>query len=225
MCGRYSITTPAETLSRLFRFAGPLPNLRPRYNVAPTQQVPVVRRARGDGERELAQVRWGLIPFWAKDEKIGYRLINARAEGIAEKPSFRSALKMRRCLVPADGFYEWQATPGRKVPWRITLEDGGPFAFAGLWERWEKAPDGVPVESCTIITTAANALVAKLHDRMPIILAPETYSAWLGEDSAAAPELLALLTPFPPDAMRAYPVSTVVNSPKNDTPECVAPAA
>ncbi len=182
MCGRYSITTPVEALARLFRFSGPLPNLRPRYNVAPTQQVPIVRRAQDDGEREVAQVRWGLIPFWAKDEKIGYKLINARAEGIDAKPSFREAFKRgRRCLIPADGFYEWWKGTKPKQPWRITLEDGGPFAFAGLWERWEKAPDGVPVESCTIITTAANALVAKLHDRMPVILPVDAYGPWLGE--------------------------------------------
>ena len=198
------------------------------------------RRARDDGERKLAQVRWGLIPFWAKDEKIGYKLINARAEGIAEKPSFREAYKRgRRCLIAADGFYEWQKDTKPKQPWRITLKDGGPFAFAGLWERWEKAPDGVPVESCTIITTAANALVARLHDRMAVILPAEAYGPWLGEagrstgrklnaasglaPSATAPELLALLKPHPPDAMRAYPVSTVVNSPKNDTPECIEP--
>ena len=226
MCGRYSITTPVEALSRLFRFTGPLPNLRPRYNVSPTQQVPIVRCAPVDGERELAQVRWGLIPFWAKDAKIGYSLINARAEGIDAKPSFREALKRgRRCLIAADGFYEWAKGTKPKQPWRITLKDGEPFAFAGLWERWEKAPDGVPVESCTVITTAANALVAKLHDRMPVILAPETYGSWLGEDGAAPAGLLALLKPYRPDAMRAYPVRTVVNSPKNDTPECVEVAA
>ena len=164
MCGRYSITTPVEALSRLFRFTGPLPNLRPRYNVAPTQQVPIVRRARDNSARELAQMRWGLIPFWAKDMSIGYKLINARAEGIDAKPSFREAFKRgRRCLIAADGFYEWEKKGTPKQPWRITLEDGEPFAFAGLWEHWEKAPGGVPVESCTIITTAANALVAKLH--------------------------------------------------------------
>ncbi len=157
-------------------------------------------------------------------EKIGYKLINARAEGIDAKPSFREAFKRgRRCLIPADGFYEWAKDTKPKQPWRITLADGGPFAFAGLWERWDKAPDGVRVESCTIITTAANVLVAKLHDRMPVILPVDDYPAWLGEDSAAAAELLALLKPYRPDAMRAYPVSTVVNSPKNDGPECIEP--
>ena len=222
MCGRYSITTPAESMSRLFRFGGPLPNLRPRYNVSPTQQVPIVRKAPTDRQRELVQVRWGLIPFWAKDAKISYSLNNARAEGVDAKPSFREAFKRgRRCLIAADGFYEWEKKSAPKQPWRITLKDGEPFAFAGLWERWEKAPDGVPIESCTIITTAANALVAKLHDRMPVILAPDAYAVWLGEDSASPPELLALLRAYPPDGMRAYPVRTVVNSPKNDTPECI----
>ena len=224
MCGRYSITTPVEAMQRVFRFAGLLPNLPPRYNVAPTQQVPIVRRAGNDGERELVQVRWGLIPFWAKDASIGYKLINARAEGIAEKPSFREALKRgRRCLIAADGFYEWQKTGGAKQPWRITLKDGEPFAFAGLWERWEKAPDGVPVESCTIITTSANQLVRPLHDRMPVILAPDDYPAWLGED--AVREVAELLRPYPSEAMHAYRISTAVNNVKNEGPECVEAAA
>ena len=212
-------------MQRVFRFWGPLPNLPPRYNVAPTQRVPIVRRAQDNVARELAQVRWGLIPLWAKDETIGAKMINARGEGIDAKPSFREAFKRgRRCLIPADGFYEWQKEGSAKQPWRITLADGGTLAFAGLWERWEKAPDGVPVESCTIITTAANALVATLHDRMPVILPAAAYGPWLGEVSASSRELLALLMPYPPDAMRAYPVSTVVNSPKNDGPECVEPA-
>jgi putative SOS response-associated peptidase YedK len=190
--------------------------------VAPTQQVPIVRRASANGERELAQVRWGLVPLWAKDLAIGAKMINARAEGIGEKPAFRAALKLRRCLIPADGFYECQTTPGRKLPWRITLKNGEPFAFAGLWERWEKAPDGVPVESCTIITTSADQLVRPLHDRMPMILAPDDYAAWLGED--AIREVGELLRPFPSEAMRAYRVSTAVNNVKNSGPECIEPA-
>jgi putative SOS response-associated peptidase YedK len=227
MCGRYSITTPVEALARLFRFGGPLRNLPPRYNVAPTQQVPIVRRQHEGltGERDLAEVRWGLIPFWARNAPIGARMINVRAEGVADKPAFRRAFRQRRCLVPADGFYEWQKTGSSKQPWRITLKDGEPFAFAGLWERWEKAPDGVPVESCTIITAAANALVAKLHDRMPVILPAHAYPAWLGEDSALLPELRALLRPYPSEAMRAYRVSTAVNNVKNYGPECIEPAA
>ena len=211
-------------MRRLVRFAGPLLNLPPRYNVAPTQTVPIVRPARGDRrDRELAMVRWGLIPFWAKNAKIGAKMINARAEGIAEKPAFRAALKSRRCLVPADGLYEWQATPGRKVPWRIPLKDSEPFAFAGLRERWDKAPDGVAVESCTIVTTIANQLLRPLHDRMPVILAPDDHAAWLGED--AARDVAELLRPYPSEAMWAYRVSPVVNSPKNDGPECIEPEA
>jgi len=225
MCGRYSITTPVEALARLFRFGGPLPNLPPRYNVAPTQQVPIVRRAPANGERELVQVRWGLIPFWAKDAKISYSLINARADGVDTKPSFREAFKRgRRCLIAADGYYEWEKKGTPKQPWRYTLKDGGPFAFVGLWERWDKAPDGAPVESCTIITTEANALAAKLHDRMPVILPADAYSAWLGEDSASPPELLPLLKPYPAHAMRAYRVSTAVNNVRNDGPECIESA-
>ena len=223
MCGRYSITTPVEALARLFRSKGPALNLPPRYNVAPTQQVPIVRREHEGltGERELAQVRWGLIPFWARTAPIGAKMINARAEGIDEKAAFRAALKMRRCLVPADGFYEWQAMRGRKVPWHITSKDGKPFAFAGLWERWEKAPDGVPVESCTIITTSANHLVRPLHDRMPVILAPDDHAAWLGEDPVR--DVAELLRPYPSEAMRAYRVITAVNSVRNDGPKCIEP--
>ena len=225
MCGHYSLTTTPEAMRRLFRFAGPLPNLPPRYNVAPTQQVPIVRAVRGDRHgRELAMVRWGLIPFWAKDATIGYKLINARAEAIARKPFFREAFKRgRRCLILADGFYERQKTSTAEQAWRITLADGRPFAFAGLWERWEKAPDAVPVESCTIITTAANGMVATFDDRMPVILLPDDYPAWLGED--AARDVAELLRPYPSEEMRAYRVSTAVKSPKNDGPECVEAVA
>ena len=226
MCGRYSLTTPAEAMRHLFGFAGALPNLPARYNVAPTQLVPIVRRTR-EGARELVQVRWGLIPSWAKDASIGNRLINARAEGLAEKPSFRAAFRARRCLVPADGFYEWQATPQGKRPYRIGLKGGSGeslplFAFAGLWERWEKAPDGVPVESCTIVTTAANELLAPIHERMPVILPEEGYAAWLAPDTPPA-EALALLKPYPAAAMLLYPVSKRVNSVRFDDALCIAP--
>jgi putative SOS response-associated peptidase YedK len=148
-------------------------------------------------------------------------MINARAEGIAGKPAFRTALKWRRCLVPADGFYEWQASAGRKVPWHITLKDGQPFAFAGLWERWGKAPGGSWVESCAIVTTSANQLLRPLHDRMPVILAPDDHAAWLGEDRVR--DITELLRPYPSEAMRAYRVSTVVNSVRNDRPKCIEP--
>ncbi len=225
MCGHYSLTATPEAMRRLFHFAGPLPNLPPRYNVAPMQQVPIVRALPGDRhDRELAMVRWGLIPFWAKDATIGYKLINARAETIARKPFFREAFKRgRRCLIPADGFYERRKTGTAEQAWRITLADGRPFAFAGLWERWEKAPDAEPVESCAIITTAANGMVATFDDRMPVILLPDGYPTWLGED--AARDVAELLRPYPSEEMRAYRVSAAVNSAKNDGPECVEAVA
>jgi len=230
MCGRYSLTSPVEAMRRLFGFMGAPPNLPARFNIAPTQQVPIIRIGAGrSGERELASLRWGLIPFWAKDASLGAKLINARAEGLAEKPSFRAAFRARRCLVPADGFYEWQASEQGKRPYRIGLTGGAAealplFAFAGLWERWEKAPDGVPVESCTIVTTEANALLRPIHGRMPVILAPETYGTWL-DPKTPAKEALALLGPYPAEAMMAYPVSTRVNNVRNDDPLCIAPAA
>ena len=232
MCGRYSLTTPSEAMRRLFGFANPLPNLPPRYNIAPTQSVPIVRLARrkeggGVGERELVQVRWGLIPFWAKDVSIGAKTINARAESLAEKPAFREAFKSRRCLVPADGFYEWKASPGGKRPYRIGLKGGKGenlplFAFAGLWERWEKASDGVPIESCTIVTTDANELLRPIHERMPVILDPADYAKWL---DPVTPRGMAeaLLKPYPAEAMVFYANSTRVNSVRYDDLECIAP--
>jgi len=228
MCGRYSLTTPAEAMRRLFGFAGPLPNLPARYNVAPTQLVPIVRLDRS-AARELVNVRWGLIPFWAKDAAIGNRLINARSDGLAEKPSFRAAFRARRCLVPADGFYEWQATAHGKQPYRIGLKGGTPeafplFAFAGLWERWEKAPDGAPVESSTIVTTDANELLRPIHPRMPVILAAEDYAPWL-DPKTPPEEALSLLKPYLAAAMVAYPVSSRVNSVRFDDAACITPLA
>ena len=203
-------------------------NLRPRYNVAPSQDVAVVRA--DDGGRTLGMLRWGLIPAWAKDHAIGYKLINARSETAAEKPSFRSAFRTRRCLIPADGFYEWRREGKSRQPWLFGLRDGAPFAFAGLWERWtvpqgaalagslsERSP-GDAVETCTILTTVANGTVAPVHGRMPVILPPDAYGPWLaGEDVA--------LAPYPADAMTAHPVSTLVNRPANDDPRCVEPIA
>lgn len=183
----------------------------PRYNAAPTQRMPVVRVF--DGKRELVLLRWGLIPSWAKDPKIGNSLINARGETVHEKPAFRSAFKARRCLVPADGFYEWRKlSGGSKQPYRITMADSSPFAFAGLWERWDKGDE--PLETFTIITTTANVLVAPIHDRMPVILDPADYDAWLESQDTTIP--MALLQPYPAKRMSAYPVSTRVNSPRND---------
>ena len=171
------------------------------------------------GRREIALLRWGLIPSWAKDEKFGARCINARAETVAEAPSFRAAFKARRCLIPADGFYEWQKVDEAKQPHRITMGNGGPFSFAGLWERWTKGPE--PIETFTIVTGAPNELVRPIHDRMPVILDPADYDAWLEARDPAIPS--ALLRPFPTERMRTYPVSTRVNSTRNDDPELVAP--
>lgn len=219
MCGRYTLASPGNVVAELFGL-GEVPALRPRYNIAPTQQVAVVRAA---GVRvELGMLRWGLVPSWAKDLTIGQKLINARAETVAEKPSFRAALRARRCLVVADGFYEWQPAGGRKQPWYFQFRDGRVFAFAGLWERW--APPGIdPIESCTIVTTEANEVVAPVHGRMPVILTVENGRRWLAGGPIEG--LQALLAPFPPDKMRAHPVSLRVNSPANDDPACAAAAS
>ena len=226
MCGRYSNRfTWKELHERLDLIGTPL-NLRPRYNVAPNQDVPAVRAA--EGGRTLAMLRWGLIPGWARDPTLGHKLINARSETAAEKPSFRSAFRHRRCLIPADGFYEWQRRDGARQPWLFGLRDGAPMLFAGLWERWavpegaaltgslaERSP-GDAVETCTILTTAANETVAPVHGRMPVILAPDAWDAWLAGEEIP-------LGPYPADAMTAHPVSTHVNRPANDDPRCVEP--
>ncbi len=163
--------------------------------------------------------RWGLVPFWAKDPSIGYKMINARSETVAQKPAFKQSFARRRCLIPADSFYEWMKDGPRKRPFNIGMKDDSVFAFAGLWDSWEP-PDGPPVESCTILTTAANSLVSALHDRMPVILPPEHCEAWL---NAPASEASSLLLPFDPAPMKRYEVSLLVNNPKNDSPECIAP--
>ncbi len=232
MCGRYSLTTPVEGLRQLFDFPERL-NLEPRYNIAPTQSVAAVRRAPSveeesgepppDGGQHLVLLRWGLIPHWAKDISIGSRMINARAETLAEKPSFRAAFHKRRCLILADGFYEWQKQDkGPKQPYRIALKDGGPFAFAGLWERWRDAAAGSLIESCTIVTTNANTLLLPIHDRMPVILPPPNFDAWL--DSETKSEVaLGLLRPYDGDDLVAYPISTRVNSVANDDAVIITP--
>ncbi len=229
MCGRYSITTAPEALRRLFEFYN-LPNLAPRYNVAPTQSAPVVRRTE-DGRRELAMLRWGLVPHWAKDMTIASRLINARGDTVAEKPAYRDAFHARRCLVPADGFYEWRAENGLRQPFRIGMKGGLPFAFAGLWERWTakeavgQIAAGETFETFTIVTTDANAKLRPIHERMPVILAPEDYDAWFDtapEHTAAA---RALLRPYPEGPMAFYRVSTRVNNVRNDDADCIRPLA
>ncbi len=222
MCGRYSLTTPLEAMRQVFGFDGGT-NLAPRYNIAPTQTAPVIRADESSASgRVLAEARWGLIPSWAKDGAIGNRMINARAETVADKPSFRSAYRHRRCLVPADGFYEWQKLPtGGKQPYRIAAEDETPFTFAGLFERWVD-PEGDIVESFTILTTEANALLGPIHSRMPVILEGDARTRWLaaGEDDVSD-----LLVPHSGEGFRAYAVGRHVNSPKNDDPDCFRPLA
>lgn len=232
MCGRFSLTTPLEGLRALFGFEE-LPNLAPRSNIAPTQRVAAVRRGE-EGARHLVELRWGLVPSWSKDLAIGARMINARGESVAEKPAFRSAFRSRRCLIAADGFYEWQPPAGGKgpkQPYRIEFAGRPPFAFAGLWESWRDPADreGAPVESCTIVTTAASEPLRWLHDRMPVILAPADFERWLspGSDPDA---LQALLRPWPEaeDAygpLSVYAVSTAVNKVANDGPELLEPLA
>jgi putative SOS response-associated peptidase YedK len=222
MCGRFSLVRDGTQL--LASFPGFLfPDDPPqRYNIAPSLQVLAVPN---DGTRAARTFRWGLVPFWAKDPKIGNRMINARAETLAEKPSFREAYKRRRCLIPADGFYEWRKAPsgGPKTPMYVRLRSGQAFAFAGLWESWRGTGD-TPLETCTIITTQPNALMAQIHNRMPVILPPDAYAAWL-EPAVRAPEGPdPLLTAYPAEAIEAHPVSDYVNNPRHDGPECVRPA-
>lgn len=220
MCGRFTLTVSARVLSDLFD-VDDVPDLDPRYNIAPTQTVPVVRRP-GDGRRELALVRWGLIPFWAKDEAIGARMINARGETVAEKPAFRDSLARRRCLVLADGFYEWKAQGRKKLPTYFHRKDGAAFAFAGLWASWGQGDEAL--ETVTIVTAPANELVAAVHDRMPVIVAPADYRRWLAErpiEGAAIEDVL-----VHPDYrdFESFAVAPLVNSVANDGPELIARA-
>ena len=212
------MTVSASVLASLFDMDEP-PNCRPRFNIAPTQAVPVVR-AGADGRREWAHCRWGLIPSWAKDLKIGARMINARSETAADKPSFKKALASRRCLVPSDGFYEWAKTPDGKQPFHIRFSDRRAFAFAGLWERWHQKP-GEIVESFTILTTSPNSVTAPIHDRMPVILGPEYWEEWLGASPLSPARRERLFAPYAPDEMEAVAVSKRVNSPANDDVGCL----
>lgn len=223
MCGRFLNKLPASEMARLFRTRNPLPNYPARYNLAPTQPVLAVRCNPETRERSLDALRWGLVPHWAKDLSIGARLINARAETVATTPAFRDAFKARRCLVPASGFYEWRKAGASKTPYAILPKDEPLFAFAGLWENWRDTSGGEWIRTCTIITGAANALLAPIHERMPIILAPDAWARWLGEEPAGREELLALLRPYPAERMLAYPVSTRVNSVKNDDAGLIDP--
>jgi len=220
MCGRFALRASAEHLIKMFRLHRVL-KLELRYNIAPTQPVAAVRQV--DAERELAYLNWGLIPSWSKDPKMAARMINARAETVATKPSFRSAFKSRRCLIPADGFYEWKQTEKKtKQPYFIGLKNEKPFAFAGLWEHWESS-DGSAIDSCTIITTEANDLLRNLHDRMPVILHEQDYDRWLDPKRNNRDELQSLLVPYPDSEMSFFPVGTIVNNARNEMPDCVKP--
>jgi len=212
MCGRYSLTTPAEALQRLFKFAGPLPNLPARYNIAPTQDVPVIRLE--DGARRLAMLRWGLVPSWARAVNTA-PLINARAETVAEKPSFRDAFARRHCLVPADGFYEWATHgPHEKQPFRFHRPGNAPFAFAGIWERWT-GPEG-EVQSAAIVSTEPNALLAEIHDRAPVIVMEDDWDRWLDAEGTGLEGSLGLLTPPPDGFLSRVAVSTALNRVRED---------
>ncbi len=219
MCGRFTLVSPYIAIAERFHVAEPA-NLRSRYNIAPGQEILCVL---GDGKNRLEFLRWGLVPFWAKDPAIGNRLINARAETLAEKPSFRQAFARRRCLVVADGFYEWRSAGKRKVPVYVFLKSRTPFGFAGLYETW-KAPDGTQIRTCTIITTEANDLLRPIHDRMPVILPERVEGDWLDPAETRLERLQSLLRPFPPDEMDAYEVTPVVNNAAHDTPDCILPA-
>ena len=227
MCGRFTLRQSWAEIDEHFRLSGTPLNLRPRYNVAPGQDVAVVRHRSGD--RRLSMLRWGLIPSWAHDPRIAHRLINARSETVAEKPAFRAAFRARRCLVVADGFYEWTPRGRARQPWLFEIDGGALFAFAGLWENWTvpagaalppsliDVQPGMTIETCTILTTAANSVVAPVHHRMPVILPPASYDPWLaGERITPATDALA--------AMTARPVSPAVNSPSVDEPRCIEPA-
>ena len=220
MCGRFRLGKGREALKKFFA-AEIDGDWDPRYNVAPGQNVAAVRQDPAQPVRRLSLMRWGLIPFWAKEAAIGYKMINARSETVAEKPAYREALKSRRCLIAADGFYEWQKLGKAKQPYCFTLAEDGIFAFAGIWDRW-KSPEGQMIETCSILTTSANDLVRDVHDRMPVILPPESFDLWLDPGFTNREDIVNLLRPFAAESMKKYPVSTRVNSVKNDDEACAA---
>jgi putative SOS response-associated peptidase YedK len=221
MCGRYSITSAPEAIRAIFRYPE-RPDFPPRYNIAPTQPVPVVRLH--EGERQFALMRWGLLPSWVKDPRTFSLLFNARGESVTEKPAFRAAMKRRRCLIPADGFYEWKAGGGRKQPYFIRARSGEPFAFAGLWETWT-GPNGEEVDTAAIVTTAANRTLSHLHGRMPVILPPDAFDLWLNSDRVDAAAARVLIRPAPDDLLEAFPVSSAVNRAATDDPKLIEPAS
>lgn len=220
MCGRFTLTASIEKLREQFPLFELPEESVPRYNVAPTQLILAVRQAEGEARPRGVFLRWGLVPSWADDLAIGNRLINARADTVAQKPSFRAAFKKRRCLILADGFYEWIKEGKKKQPYHIRLKDGAPFAFAGLWEFWKKDEE---IESCTILTTDANDTIRPLHDRMPVILEPRDFKRWLDPAPGDPGVLLEMLRPYPAEQVTLAPVSVLVNNPRNERAECVVP--
>ncbi len=224
MCGRFSLTaTPDQLIAAFPAFLSPnsIHKLEPRYNIAPSQPVAVITN---EGNHQLDYYSWGLIPAWAKDPKIGYKMINARSETLAEKPSFKSPYRYRRCIIPASGFFEWKREPGKntKIPHHVQMNTKLPFAMAGLWEIWS-SPDGSEIRSCNIITTKPNQIVAPIHNRMPVILPSDAIKQWLDPQLQSPQQLNLLLQPYPAELMEAYPVSTTVNNPRNDSPDCIQP--
>lgn len=216
MCGRFALVTTPEKLANHFNLKRKV-TIEPRYNIAPSQPVVIIREETTGNK--LSAVRWGLIPHWAKDEKIGNKLINARAETVQEKPSFRDAFKSRRCLIPATGFFEWKHHGRMKQPYFIKMKNGGLFAMAGIWESWQR-PDGKIIESCSIITTEANGIVGKIHDRMPVIIPNQSYGLWLSSVGNGQ-SFLEYLKPYSPFKMISYPVSSMVNQVKNEGEGCI----
>jgi putative SOS response-associated peptidase YedK len=222
MCGRYRLSRHKQIVEEYFAVPSGLEDWNPRYNIAPTQPVPVIRQHPKEPRRDLSLMRWGLIPSWARDSSGAARMINARAETAAALPAFRDALKQRRCLLPADGFYEWKRSPAGKQPYCFEVNDGELFAFAGLWDRW-RSPDGQWIKSCSILTTAPNTVTALVHDRMPVILTKEDYDLWL-DPGITNPALVSeLLKPCDPLRMRSYPVSSRVNQVQHDDADCAVP--
>ena len=222
MCGRYRLTHRKQLVEQYFDSVSDEPDWNPRYNIAPTQPVPVIRQNPQEPRREWSLLRWGLVPLWAKDLSGGAKMINARSETAATIPAFRDALKLRRCLIPADGFYEWEKRGKAKQPYCFEVNDGELFAFAGLWDRW-KDPSGQWVKSCSILTTTPNAVTSAVHDRMPVILDPDSFDLWLDPGMKDATVVSDLLKPYDARRMRRYPIGTRINSVVNDDEECSAP--
>ena len=222
MCGRYTLKSRPEQIAE--KFGVEVPSTLPvRFNIAPTQLILAIRAKPGTHERELVALHWGLVPFWADEPDIGRKMTNARSETAATKPAFRSSFRARRCLILADGFYEWQARDGKKQPYYIRLKSGEPFGMGGFWDRWDKQDE--PIESCTILTTDANEPMMAIHKRMPVVIPPECFDIWLDPAEKDIGRLSKLLRPFHPDEMTAYPISTLVNNAKQDSAKCIEPLA